>query len=212
MLPAERFAPEPLGMPNEHLAAKEIDTESSRVHIKTEGSDILDRVCSCSDRDKSVMRALKELGSGVNLRGDEWEEHDGLVLFKGKVYVPLDAQLRHDIVEAHHDTPVTGHSGRWKTTKLVARNYWWPGMGRYIAKYVKGCDLCNQTKTFLTAPAGKLMPNHIPYRRWQIISVDLITELPQSHGYNSILVAVDRLSKRAHFIATMSDITSLGVA
>ena len=42
--------------------------------------------------------------------------------------------------------------------------------------------------------------------------VDLITELPQSHGYDSILVAIYRLSKWAHFIATMSDITSLGVA
>ena len=83
MLPAERFAPKrskPLGTPNEHLAAEEIDTESSRVHIETEGSDIMDRVCSCSDRDESVVRTLKELGSGANLRGDEWEEHDGLVL------------------------------------------------------------------------------------------------------------------------------------
>ena len=56
------------------------------------------------------------------------------------------------------------------------------------------------------------MPNHIPYHWWQIISVDLITELPQSHGYDSILVAVDQLSKRAHFIPTTSDVTSLGVA
>ena len=56
------------------------------------------------------------------------------------------------------------------------------------------------------------MPNCIPYHRWQIISVDLITELTQSHGYDSILVAVDHLSKQAHFIATTSDITSLGVA
>ena len=85
-------------------------------------------------------------------------------------------------------------------------------MGRYIAKYVKGCDLCNRTKTFPTAPVGKLMPNRIPYHHWQIISVDLIMELPQSHSYDSILVAVDRLSKQAHFIATTSDITSLGVA
>ena len=141
------------------------------------------------------MCALKELGSGANLRGDEWEEHDGLVLFRGKVYVLLDAQLRHDIVEAHHNTPVTGHLGRWKTTKLVACNYWWPGMGCYIAKYMKGCDLCNRTKTFPTAPVRKLIPNRIPYRHWQIILVDLITELPQSHSYNSILVTVDCLSK-----------------
>ena len=56
------------------------------------------------------------------------------------------------------------------------------------------------------------MPNHIPYRQWQIISVNLITELPQSHGYDSILVAVDQLSKQAHFIPTTSDVTSLGVA
>ena len=56
------------------------------------------------------------------------------------------------------------------------------------------------------------MPNRIPYCRWQIISVNLIMELPQSHSYDSILIAVDRLSKWAHFIATMSDITSLGVA
>ena len=55
------------------------------------------------------------------------------------------------------------------------------------------------------------MPNRIPYHRWQIISVDLIMELPQSHGYNSILVAMDRLSKQAHFITTTSNITSLGV-
>ena len=56
------------------------------------------------------------------------------------------------------------------------------------------------------------MPNCIPYCRWQIILVDLITELLQSHGYNSILIMMDHLSKQAHFIATMSDITSLGVA
>ena len=47
--------------------------------------------------------------------------------------------------------------------------------------------------------------------QWQIISVDLITELPQSHGYNSILVTMDRLGKWAHFIPTTSDVTSLGV-
>ena len=83
----------------------------------------MDRVHGCTDRDESVVCALKELSSGANLRGDKWEEHDGLVLFRGKVYVPLNAQLQHDIVEAHHNTPVTGHSGWWKTTELVACKY-----------------------------------------------------------------------------------------
>ena len=147
MLPTEHFTGgTPVnrpGPPDGCLRAEDFGTEPSRVHIDTGSSEIMDRVHGCTNRDKSVVRALKELGSGTDLRGNEWEARDGLVLFRGRVYVPLDTQLRHDIVEAHHDTPVTGHSGWWKTTELVARNYWWPGMGHYIAKYVKGCDLCN---------------------------------------------------------------------
>ena len=49
MLPAERFAPKPLDMPNKHLATEETDAEPSCVHIKTEGSDIMDCVRSCTD-------------------------------------------------------------------------------------------------------------------------------------------------------------------
>src|SRR6266481_2197804 len=187
-------------------------TEPSHVHIESDGLDFLNCVHECTDRDKSVIRALNELDSGANLYSEEWEENDGLVLFRGKVYVPLDRKLCHDIVEAHHDTPVTGHPSWWKTTELVAHNYWWPGMGCYIAKYVKGCDLCNRMKTFPASPAGKLMPNCIPDHRWQVISVDLIMELPPSHGYDALLVVVDRLSKHAHVIPTTSDVTSLGVA
>ena len=72
----------------------------------------MDRVRSCTDRDESVVHALKELSLGVNLWGDKWEERDGLVLFRGKVYIPLDAQLQHDIVEAQH------HSVDW-TFRMV---------------------------------------------------------------------------------------------
>ena len=85
-------------------------------------------------------------------------------------------------------------------------------MGRYIAKYVKGYDFCNRTKTFLAAPMGKLLPNRIPTRKWQVISVDLIVELPTSHGYDALLVVVDCLSKQVHVIPTTSDINSVRVA
>src|SRR3979490_1428188 len=85
-------------------------------------------------------------------------------------------------------------------------------MGQYIAKYVRACDPCNRTKTFPASPIGKLLPNCIPDRRWQVITVDLITELPISQGYNALLVMVDRLSKRAHVIPTTSDVNSVGMA
>jgi len=49
-------------------------------------------------------------------------------------------------------------------------------------------------------PFGPLMPNKVPNGPWEIISTDLITQLPESNGYNAICVTVDRLTKRAHFI------------
>ena len=85
-------------------------------------------------------------------------------------------------------------------------------MSHYIVEYVKGCDLCNHTKNYPAPPAGKLMPNHIPDHHWQIILVDLITELPQSHGYDTIMVVVECLSKCAHAIPTMSDVMASRVA
>ena len=85
-------------------------------------------------------------------------------------------------------------------------------MGHYIVEYAKGCDLCNHTKNYPAPPARKLMPNHIPDHCWKIISVDLITELPQSHGYNAIMVVVDHLSKHTDAILIMADVTASGVA
>src|SRR5882724_3431701 len=85
-------------------------------------------------------------------------------------------------------------------------------MGHYIVEYAKGCDLCNCTKNYLASPARKLMPNCIPDHHWQIISVDLITELPWSHSYDTIMVVVDHLSKHTHAILMMSDVMVSGVA
>ena len=50
----------------------------------------LEQFQNCTDRDEKVVKALKELGTSRNLRGEEWSEENGLILYRGKVYVPLD--------------------------------------------------------------------------------------------------------------------------
>ena len=96
--------------------------------------------------------------------------------------------------------------------ELVSRNYWWPGISHYIASYVAGCDACNRCKSFPTLKVGKLIPNRIPSHCWEVISVDTIGELPESKGYNTILVVVDRLSKHIHTVPTVTTVNSAGVA
>jgi len=73
-------------------------------------------------------------------------------------------------------------------------------MTTFVKKYVTGCDMCQRMKNHLQQPFGPLMPNKVPNRPWEIISMDLITQLPESNSYNAICVIVDRLTKRAHFI------------
>ena len=90
--------------------------------------------------------------------------------------------------------------------ELVSWNYWWPGLSRYVAKFIMGCDACNRTKTFPTQKVGKLIPNKVPDRHWQVISIDMIKELPDLKGYNAILVVVDCLSKRIHTIPTVTSL------
>src|SRR5258707_6620988 len=67
-------------------------------------------------------------------------------------------------------------------------------------------------KTFPTQKVGKLIPNKVPDRCWQVISVDMIGELPDSKGYNAVLVVVDCLSKWIHAIPTVTSLDSAGVA
>src|SRR5260370_34369884 len=67
-------------------------------------------------------------------------------------------------------------------------------------------------KTFPTQKVGKLIPNKVPDRCWQMISVDMIGELPDSKGYNAILMVVDCLSKQIHAIPTVTSLDSAGVA
>ena len=111
-----------------------------------------------------------------------------------------------------HDSRVAGHSGHWKTLELVSQNYWWPNMSKYIGKYISTCDMCLRTKSFRRPPTGELHPLPVPDAPWDTISVDFIVELPESAGYDSIMVTVDSVTKRAHFIPTVTTLSAAGTA
>jgi hypothetical protein len=162
----------------------------------------------------TVSRAVKALRStsAKSIRSSEWSEVDGILYFRGKIYVPPTADLRRKITALNHDSQIAGHPGRWKTLELVSRNYWWPQMSRYIGQYTSTCDLCIRTKIQRRLPTGHLEPLPTPDTRWDSISVDFIVELPHSDGHDAIMVVVDSLCKRAHFLPVNTTITAEGSA
>ena len=93
-----------------------------------------------------VAESLRK-SSTRSLRSVEWSNRDGLLYFRDHIYIPPDSDLCCRIVALCHDTKLAGHPGWFKMLELVARNYWWPNMLRYVSCYVATCDLCLRTKT-----------------------------------------------------------------
>ena len=73
-------------------------------------------------------------------------------------------------------------------------------MRETIKIYIKNCDMCQRSKAVRHAPYSLLLPNEIPEQPWRYIAMDFITDLPNSKGYDTILVINDRLTKMSHFI------------
>jgi len=74
---------------------------------------------------------------------------------------------------------------------------------RDIGRYVEGYDLCQRMKNRMKEVAGKLKLSEIPEKPWMHLIVDFVTKLPVVAGKDAILVVCDRLSKMAHFVATI---------
>ena len=122
-------------------------------------------------------------------------------------------QVRKEILFDYHNSRISGHIGYLRTYELIHRNYFWPFMIKEIKNYVDRCELCQKNKSSNQQPQGLLEPLPIPKKKWQQISMDLITGLHRTrNGNDSIFVVVDYLSKRAHFIATKIKIDSVGLA
>jgi len=185
-------------------------------HLLIEGHEesILSKIRKSKDLDESVVKAVEELkkSSTKQLRSEEWSEEQGLVLFRGKVYVPKDIKLRLEIIKLHHDTPIAGHPDQWKTLELVTRNYWWPGITMQVKNYVSGCDRCQRMKSFPEKPAGKLKPNEATSQPWKDITTDFITGLPEAQGFDALFVTCCHHTKQAHIIPTTTTTSARGLA
>jgi len=164
--------------------------------------------------EEPVAKAIQELqkSSTHSLQSAEWSECDSLLYYRGCIYVLNTSDLHRRIVSLCHDTKVAGHPGRFKTLELVSWNYWWPNMSQYVGLYVSHCNSCLCTKVQCHLPIGELQPLPIPEEQWNTISMDFISELPESGGYNAIMVVVDSIGKRAHFTEILTTVTAARAA
>jgi hypothetical protein len=192
---------------------------------KKGANDLFSRVCTGYDTDKfftGVKSAILRGKGTHNSQSRKWQKQfrmsdDGLIYEmrdrEPRLCIPDAPGLRVDICNDHHDAPLAGHFGEDKTIAAIKRKYYWPGLSNAVRRYVKSCDICQRVKASQQRPGGLLQPLPIPEKRWEDISMDFIVQLPKTlRGHDAIFVVVDRLTKRAHFIPTVTTANAPSVA
>ena len=203
------------GFPSEELSNKETPSEANYMVCAAVAQsldidqDLGAAISAALPMDPDIGPYLEQLRNPELPRDEETQDYlepfkflGNVVLHHGLVYVPNSEELKLRILRMHHDATPAGHLGQEKTLELVTRNFYWPRMRRMINKYVNTCDTCARNKATRHKPHGQLHPLPIPSAPWSSVSMDFIVELPESRGYNAILVCVDRLTKMAHFCPT----------
>ncbi|QSZ34660.1 hypothetical protein DSL72_007514 [Monilinia vaccinii-corymbosi] len=149
----------------------------------------------------SVLDALRKGNSRYpKITLSDCQENNGLLYYRGKLYVPALDELKAALLRLYHDSPVTGHPHRTRTFELLSRDYYWPGYYDYVSCWVRNCHSCHRAAPNRRGQEGVLRLLPIPQQAWLHISVDFITHLPRSSGYDTIFVVVDRLTKMKHFL------------
>jgi len=113
------------------------------------------------EKEEPVAKAARELQGSLarSVKSAEWSLSDGLLYFRGKIYVLDTSNLCCWIIVLSHDSRLAGHSRRWKMLELVSQNYWWPQMSRYVGRYVSTCDMCLWTKSFRPSSNRRAPPS-----------------------------------------------------
>ena len=138
---------------------------------------------------------------------------DEILYYYGKVCVTKFEEHKLNIINNLHDIPIPCHSGFQKTYMVVKRPYYWLGMKKNIKEYIERCLKCQVSKSEQVKNPGLLQLLGVPNLKFESISMDFIVGFPKTqNNFDSIMVVVDRLTRIAHFIPTVTTVTAYGVA
>ena len=92
----------------------------------------------------------------------------------------------------------------YKTLDYLRDNIWWRDMVTDLKAYCKTCSTCKMSKPNNQKPYGLLNPLAVPTYPWELVGIDFVGPLPESHNrdgqYDSITVVICLLTSMVHLI------------
>ncbi|KAI7961047.1 hypothetical protein MJO28_001536 [Puccinia striiformis f. sp. tritici] len=113
-----------------------------------------------------------------------------------------------------HDCITSGHFSKYRTVERLRVLAWWPGWTARVEQYCASCNRCQRANRATGKRFGLLQTTEEPKQRWEVINMDFVTALPPGgkDSFNSVLVVVNRFSKRARFLPCYKENTAMDIA
>jgi len=165
---------------------------------------------------RAVRSGARTLSPGIKAKiqaGDCSVDDRDHLRHRGKLWVPgvpvsLEAEysllgpeelqpdvLRTKLIQSVHDSAVYGHPGRDATASILARDFYWPLQSQRVRQFMRNCSHCGRNGVWREHKHGLLRPLPVPDRFFTEISMDFMTDFPESDGCKYLWVIKDRLSK-----------------
>ena len=122
------------------------------------------------------------------------KDQRGLLFFLNEDYQPrlcVPKARRNFILREAHENPLESvHAGPERLWQSLSQKFYWKRMKANVLEYCRSCDACQKTKFGNFNKFGFLIPNPIPTRPYQSISMDFIVNLPWSNNFNAIFAVL----------------------
>jgi len=146
------------------------------------------------DAQQTSTEYFQQIGNKYPLKHD-----DGGWTYNERIVVAENNDLRRGVISLYHDSITAGHPGQRRTLDAASKDYWWPTMKEDVRSYIQGCATCQSSKPRTTGekpPPSPISAEH-PNIPFGTITMDFITKLPLSEGYDTILTITDHDCSKA---------------
>ena len=140
----------------------------------------------------STYRVNDQVASYIKKRGLIYRQVES-ASGERKLQLVVPAKYREAVLKLGHCTILGGHMGRVKTLARIQANFFWPGIGQEVARFVRSCDICQKTVDRGRIKPAPLHPLPIITSPFERVAVDLVgpIEPRASDGSRYILTLVD---------------------
>lgn len=125
---------------------------------------------------------------------------DQMLYNQNQIKVPEHELIIGCILEIRDNNKLDDHPGQAKTLSPLSCSFTWPSLSTYVVRYIDGFNSCQHVESFNQKLFVKLKPLPIPSGPWTDIIHDLITGLPVSNRFDSILTVIGWLTRMDHLL------------